>query len=58
MKEAFYRAMRILFVTNMYPTPQRPDYGAFVREQAEALRRFGHTVDVINILGFRSKLNY
>src|SRR2546425_4761646 len=42
----------------MYPTPQRPDYGAFVWQQAEQLRRFGHTVDVVNILGFRSKLNY
>jgi len=50
--------MRILFVTNMYPTPQTPDYGAFVWHQAEQLRRFGHTVDVVNILGFRSKLNY
>ena len=50
--------MRILFVTNMYPTPDRPGYGAFVRQQAEQLRRFGHTVDVINILGFRSRLNY
>ncbi|OLD71055.1 MAG: hypothetical protein AUI33_08015 [Ignavibacteria bacterium 13_1_40CM_2_61_4] len=42
----------------MYPSPQRPDYGAFVWQQAEQLRRFGHTVDVVNILGFRSKLNY
>ena len=42
----------------MYPTPRRPDYGAFVWQQAEQLRRVGHTVDVINILGFRSKLNY
>ncbi len=42
----------------MYPTPQRPDYGAFVWQQAEQLRRFGHMVDVVNILGFQSKLNY
>src|SRR5215510_4335852 len=42
----------------MYPSPERPGYGAFVRQQAEQLRQFGHTVDVINILGFRSKLNY
>ena len=42
----------------MYPTPQKPHYGAFVWQQAEQLRRLGHTVDVINILGFRSKLNY
>ena len=50
--------MRILFVTNMYPTLERPGFGAFVWQQAEQLRRFGHVVDVVNILGFRSKLNY
>ena len=50
--------MKILFVTNMYPTSQMPHYGAFVWQQAEQLRRFGHTVDIVNILGFRSKLNY
>ena len=27
-------------------------------QQVEQLRRFGHTVDVINILGFQSKMNY
>jgi glycosyltransferase involved in cell wall biosynthesis len=42
----------------MYPSPQRPGYGAFVCHQVEQLRRFGHTVDVINILGFQSKMNY
>src|ERR1700758_3041161 len=42
----------------MYPSPQRPGYGAFVFQQVEQLRRFGHTVDVINILGFQSKMNY
>src|SRR5438132_6386568 len=42
----------------MYPTSQMPHYGAFVWQQAEQLRRFGHTVDIVNILGFRSKLNY
>jgi teichuronic acid biosynthesis glycosyltransferase TuaC len=42
----------------MYPSPQRPGFGAFVCHQVEQLRRFGHTVDVINILGFQSKVNY
>jgi len=42
----------------MYPTRERPAYGAFVWQQAEQLRRLGHIVDVVNILGFRSKLNY
>jgi glycosyltransferase involved in cell wall biosynthesis len=42
----------------MYPGPERPAYGTFIRQQAEQLRHIGHTVDVVNILGFRSKLNY
>ena len=50
--------VRILCVTNMYPSPQRPGYGAFVCQQVEQLRRFGHVVDVVNILGFESKMNY
>ena len=31
--------MRALVVTNMWPSPERPAYGAFVRDQVEALRR-------------------
>src|SRR5215475_6948882 len=33
------RAMRVLVVTNMYPSPERPALGPFVRDQVEALRR-------------------
>ena len=33
--------MRALVVTNMYPTPERPALGPFVRDQVEALRRRG-----------------
>ncbi len=33
--------MRALVVTNMYPTPERPPLGSFVRDQVEALRRRG-----------------
>ena len=33
------RAVRALVVTNMYPTPERPEYGRFVLDQVEALRR-------------------
>jgi glycosyltransferase involved in cell wall biosynthesis len=50
--------MKILCVTNVYPSPQRPGKGGFVYQQVEQLRRFGHTVDVIDILGFKSKMNY
>jgi teichuronic acid biosynthesis glycosyltransferase TuaC len=31
--------VRALVVTNMYPTPERPALGSFVRDQVEALRR-------------------
>ena len=31
--------MRALVVTNMHPTPARPELGRFVRDQVEALRR-------------------
>jgi glycosyltransferase involved in cell wall biosynthesis len=33
--------MRVLIVTNMWPTPQRPAFGVFVRDQVEALRAIG-----------------
>jgi glycosyltransferase involved in cell wall biosynthesis len=33
------RVVRALVVTNMYPTPERPALGSFVRDQVEALRR-------------------
>jgi glycosyltransferase involved in cell wall biosynthesis len=33
--------MRVLVVTNMYPTRERPALGPFVRDQVEALRRRG-----------------
>src|ERR1700735_4105795 len=32
-------AMRALVVTNMYPSPERPALGSFVRDQAQALQR-------------------
>jgi teichuronic acid biosynthesis glycosyltransferase TuaC len=31
--------MRALIVTNMYPTPEQPALGSFVRDQVDALRR-------------------
>jgi glycosyltransferase involved in cell wall biosynthesis len=33
------REVRALVVTNMWPSPERPAYGAFVRDQVDALRR-------------------
>jgi teichuronic acid biosynthesis glycosyltransferase TuaC len=31
--------LRVLVITNMWPTPERPALGSFVRDQVEALRR-------------------
>jgi glycosyltransferase involved in cell wall biosynthesis len=50
--------VKILFVTNMYPSPAKPAFGAFVRQQAQGLRRLGHIVDIVNIRGFKSSFNY
>jgi teichuronic acid biosynthesis glycosyltransferase TuaC len=41
--------MRALVVTNMYPSPERPAHGSFVRDQVEALRRLpGLEVDLFS----------
>jgi glycosyltransferase involved in cell wall biosynthesis len=37
--------VRILLLSNMYPSPARPEYGVFVQRLAEALRARGHEVD-------------
>lgn len=39
--------MRILAVTNMYPTPRHPAMGTFVEQQIVGLRRIGLDVDVM-----------
>lgn len=39
--------MRILTLTNMYPTPDRPVFGIFVKEQVESIRALGLHVDVL-----------
>ncbi len=43
--------MRVLVVTNMYPTEADPAFGTFVRDEVEALRRLGLQVDVLFING-------
>src|SRR5687767_3403214 len=39
--------LRILAVTNMYPTPKHPAMGTFVEQQIVGLRRIDLDVDVI-----------
>ncbi len=50
--------MRVLVLTAMYPTPERPVFGTFVREQVESLRREGVDVEVMYFDGGRSFRNY
>jgi glycosyltransferase involved in cell wall biosynthesis len=50
--------MRVLAVTNMYPSPERPTLGVFVRSQIESLRRLGVAVDVHVIDGWRGASSY
>ncbi len=40
--------MRALVVTNMWPSPGRPELGTFVRDQVDALRRLDVEVDVFS----------
>ncbi len=54
--------MRILVVTQMWPSPERPELGAFVERQVQALERLGADVDVATIPpgpgGFRAPLKW
>lgn len=50
--------MRVLVVTNMYPTQDKPAFGTFVRDQVESLRALGVDVDVFFMDGKASRLNY
>lgn len=50
--------LKILVVTNMYPTSETVNWGTFVRHQVDALERAGNKVDVYCIQGHQSKWNY
>jgi len=50
--------MKILAVTNMYPTPERPAFGTFVESQVDSLRREGIEVDVLFVDGRAHTRNY
>jgi teichuronic acid biosynthesis glycosyltransferase TuaC len=50
--------MKVLVVTNMYPTADMPAFGTFVHDQVEALRRAGASVDVFFVNGRVSAWNY
>ncbi len=50
--------MRVLVLTNMWPSEDRPERGIFVARQVDGVRRLGVGADVIAIDGARSRLEY
>lgn len=50
--------MRILVVTNMYPTEEKPSYGIFVKTQMDAVAKRGHELKIVFINGSQSALHY
>ncbi len=50
--------MKVLVLTNMYPTERKPWFGTFVKEQVESLRKEGVQVDVFFVDGVKNTLNY
>lgn len=50
--------MKVLVVTNMYPTPQAPSLGIFVREHVTALEAQGVEVEVFFVDGRRRRSEY
>jgi teichuronic acid biosynthesis glycosyltransferase TuaC len=50
--------MRVLAVTNMWPTEEAPQFGVFVKRQVEELGRLGVDIDVVFVNGRASRLNY
>jgi len=46
--------VNVLVVTNMWPSPERPHWGAFVKSQADSLAALGCTNTVYEIEGWRS----
>jgi teichuronic acid biosynthesis glycosyltransferase TuaC len=50
--------MKVLVVTNMYPTPEQPAFGTFVKDQVETLRGAGLEMDVLFVNGRKHKLDY
>jgi glycosyltransferase involved in cell wall biosynthesis len=50
--------MRVLIVTNMYPSESMPSFGTFVYDQVQALKARGVDVDVLSFNGRESKWAY
>ena len=50
--------MRVLVLTNMYPTEAEPAFGSFVRDQVQDLRALGAEVSVLQFDGRMARRSY
>jgi hypothetical protein len=50
--------VRVLYIVNTYPDDNNPAAEPFVKAQIESVRRTGAEIDIFNIKGPQSKLNY
>ena len=50
--------MKVLVVTNMWPSAERPHWGAFVKSQADSLAALGCENTLYEIRGYHSSLDY
>jgi len=50
--------MKVLIMTAIYPTPENPAFGSFVRTQAESLKRAGIDIQLLVMRGRIRKLLY
>src|SRR6266704_4542236 len=52
------RPMKVLVVTNMYPTAAEPWFGSFVRDQVEDLRALGLDLELLSFEGRHHATEY
>ena len=50
--------MKVLVMTAMYPTPEKPAFGSFIRTQVESLEKAGVEIELLVLEGSRRKLIY
>lgn len=50
--------MKVLIMTAIYPTPENPAFGSFVKTQADSLKRAGIDVELLVMRGRHRKLLY
>jgi glycosyltransferase involved in cell wall biosynthesis len=50
--------MRVLVMSAIYPTPEKPAWGTFIRTEVEALKHAGVDVELLLLTGSSRKWNY